>query len=80
VEGLVGQRQQQPGASTSAAAGGGGGDQGEVAVADGAAVAGGGLGLVSGDDDGEICSCLFKGLVFFLAREVPREPLLFIIR
>ncbi|CAI5471142.1 unnamed protein product [Closterium sp. Yama58-4] len=36
-----------------------------------------------GDEDDEetrACRRLFKGLVFFLGREVPREPLLFVIR
>jgi len=31
-------------------------------------------------DDAGVCAVLFKGLTFFLAREVPREPLLFMIR
>ena len=46
---------------------------------DGDAAAGGALGVDS-SDDGSVCGSLFKGLVFFLAREVPREPLLFVIR
>ncbi|CAI6011913.1 unnamed protein product [Closterium sp. NIES-65] len=36
-----------------------------------------------GDEDDEetrACGRLFRGLVFFLGREVPREPLLFVIR
>ncbi|GJP86332.1 hypothetical protein CLOP_g16367 [Closterium sp. NIES-67] len=36
-----------------------------------------------GDEDDEetrVCRRLFRGLVFFLGREVPREPLLFVIR
>ena len=32
------------------------------------------------DDDALLCECLFRGLVFFLGREVPQEPLLFVIR
>ena len=32
------------------------------------------------DDETTIYETLFKGLSFFLAREVPREPLLFVIR
>ena len=50
-----------------------------VAVAPPASVAGGALG-VSPDDDAAICAALLRGCVVFLAREVPREPLLFIIR
>jgi hypothetical protein len=46
----------------------------------GAAVAGGGLGSVDPDDDAGLCSVLLQGCCFFLAREVPREPLLFMIR
>ena len=42
-------------------------------------VAGGAL-RVQDNDDAAICERLFKGLVFFLGREVPREQLLFVIR
>ena len=42
-------------------------------------VAGGAL-RVQDDDEAGICERLFKGLVFFLGREVPREQLLFVIR
>lgn len=42
-------------------------------------MAGGALGVDS-DDDALLCECLFRGLVFFLGREVPQEPLLFVIR
>eukprot|EP00891_Asterochloris_glomerata_P002339 jgi/Astpho2/2339/Aster-05605 len=42
-------------------------------------LAGGALGVDS-DDDALLCECLFRGLVFFLGREVPQEPLLFVIR
>ncbi len=47
--------------------------------ADGARAAGGSLG-VDASDGSAVCGSLLKGLVFFLAREVPREPLLFVIR
>eukprot|EP00877_Chromochloris_zofingiensis_P002990 jgi/Chrzof1/12692/Cz07g04070.t1 len=46
---------------------------------EGTAVVGGAL-AVAPDDDASVCGSLFKGCVMFLAREVPREPLLFIIR
>ena len=42
-------------------------------------IAGGAL-RVQDNDDAAICERLFKGLVFFLGREVPREQLLFVIR
>ena len=42
-------------------------------------VAGGAL-RVQDDDEAGICERLFKGLVFFLGREVPREQLLFVVR
>ncbi|KAL3140127.1 hypothetical protein ABBQ38_004404 [Trebouxia sp. C0009 RCD-2024] len=42
-------------------------------------IAGGAL-RVQDDNDAGICERLFKGLVFFLGREVPREQLLFVIR
>ena len=42
-------------------------------------VAGGAL-RVQDDDEAGICERLFKGLVFFLGREVPGEQLLFVIR
>ncbi|KAL3153967.1 hypothetical protein ABBQ32_013523 [Trebouxia sp. C0010 RCD-2024] len=42
-------------------------------------IAGGAL-RVQDDDDAGICERLFKGLVFFLGREVPREQLLFVVR
>ncbi len=42
-------------------------------------IAGGAL-RVQDDDEAGICERLFKGLVFFLGREVPREQLLFVIR
>jgi hypothetical protein len=47
---------------------------------DGAAAAGGSLGVVAGDDEGELCGAVLRGCVVYLAREVPREPLLFIVR
>lgn len=42
-------------------------------------LAGGALG-VDADDDAAVCQHLFRGMVLFLAREVPREPLMFVIR
>ena len=42
-------------------------------------IAGGAL-RVQDNDDAAICERLFKGLVFFLGREVPREQLLFVVR
>ncbi|GBF98730.1 hypothetical protein Rsub_11279 [Raphidocelis subcapitata] len=62
------QQQQQQQQAAAAAVGG-----------EAAAVAGGALG-VAPDDDAAVCAALFRGCVFFLAREVPREPLLFVIR
>ncbi|EFJ52618.1 hypothetical protein VOLCADRAFT_54970, partial [Volvox carteri f. nagariensis] len=35
---------------------------------------------VDPNDEGSVCRNLFRGLVFFLGREVPREPLMLIIR
>lgn len=35
---------------------------------------------VDAHDDATLCEKLFNGLVFFLGREVPMEPLLFVIR
>ncbi len=32
------------------------------------------------DDESALCEALFRGLVFFLGREVPREALLLVIR
>ena len=32
------------------------------------------------DDEGAVCGALFRGLVFFLGREVPREALLLVLR
>ena len=32
------------------------------------------------DDEASLCGALFRGLVFFLGREVPREALLLVIR
>lgn len=40
----------------------------------------GGAADIDADDDAGVCANLFKGLVFFLGREVPREQLLLIIR
>ncbi len=55
------------------------GDDDEEEERDGEAAAGGALG-VDADDEASVCGALFSGLVFFLAREVPREPLLFVVR
>ena len=68
-------------AGASATAGGEGSgddDEGNDGEA-GEQAAGGALG-VDVDDEASVCGALFKGLVFFLAREVPREPLLLVIR
>ncbi|GMH37426.1 hypothetical protein BSKO_05299 [Bryopsis sp. KO-2023] len=35
---------------------------------------------VAADDEAALCANLFRGLVFFLGRECPMEPLLFVIR
>ena len=43
------------------------------AAADGAAAMG-------ADDEASLCGALFRGRVFFLGREVPREALLLVIR
>lgn len=40
----------------------------------------GGAADVDADDDAAVCAALFKGLVFFLGREVPREHLLLVVR
>jgi pescadillo protein len=79
------------GASTSApssaadralvAAGGQDGGLLESGGVDGVQAAGGALGGgVQADDEAALCGSLFKGLVFFLSREVPREQLAFVIR
>ena len=44
-----------------------------------AGIAGGAL-AVDADDDAAVCGALFRGLVFYLGREVPREPLLLVLR
>lgn len=44
------------------------------------AAAAGGAADVDADDDAGVCAALFRGLVFFLGREVPREALLLVIR
>ncbi len=44
-----------------------------------AAAAGGAVDLDANDDAG-LCAHLFRGLVFYLGREVPREALLLVIR
>ena len=55
-------------------AGEGAEDEGEEAVLVGGAVD------VEPDDDAGVCAALFRGLTFFLAREVPREQLLLVVR
>jgi hypothetical protein len=35
---------------------------------------------VDADDEGALCRTLFRGLVFLLGREVPKEALLLVIR
>ena len=39
-----------------------------------------GAAAVGADDEASLCGALFRGLVFFLGREVPREALLLVIR
>lgn len=53
--------------------------QAAVPDAAAAAVAGGAVD-VDADDDAGLCANLFRGLVFYLGREVPREALLLVIR
>ena len=40
----------------------------------------GGAAAVDADDEASVCSSLFRGLVFYLGREVPREALLLVLR
>ena len=42
--------------------------------------AAGGAAAVDANDEASLCGALFRGLVFFLGREVPREALLLVIR
>jgi hypothetical protein len=64
----------------SAPPGGGGAEAGADMDA-GTRAAGGALGLdVDPTDEAAVCRTLFRGLVFFLGREVPREPLMLVIR
>lgn len=65
--------------STAATAAGDATDEDDNDGEDGERAAGGALG-VDAEDEASVCGSLFKGLVFYLAREVPREPLLFAIR
>ena len=44
------------------------------------AAAAGGAAAADEDDEASLCSALFRGFVFFLGREVPREALLLVIR
>lgn len=47
----------------------------------GTRAAGGALGPgIDPSDEGAVCGSLFRGLVFFLGREVPREPLMLVVR
>lgn len=47
----------------------------------GTRAAGGALGPgIDPSDEAAVCGSLFKGLVFFLGREVPREPLMLVVR
>ena len=50
-----------------------------IAATDPAQIVGGATDIDS-DDSAAVCAALFKGLVFFLGREVPREQLLLVIR
>ncbi|CAG9463168.1 unnamed protein product [Pedinophyceae sp. YPF-701] len=65
--------------------GDGGSEEGDGGEGEGGGV-GQGKKLVGGsanaqaDDDAEICRTLFRGLVFYLGRETPREMLTFVIR
>ena len=55
----------------------------DTAAGDGEAAASapaGGAAAVGADDEASLCGALFRGLVFFLGREVPREALLLVIR
>ena len=55
----------------------------DTAAGDGeaaASAAAGGAAAVCADDEASLCGALFRGLVFFLGREVPREALLLVIR
>ena len=47
---------------------------------DQAVSAAGGALAVDAGDDAAVCGALFRGLVFYLGREVPREPLLLVLR
>ena len=42
--------------------------------------AAGGAAAAGADDEASLCGALFRGRVFFLGREVPREALLLVIR
>ena len=44
------------------------------------AAAAGGAADVDASDEASLCGELFRGLVFFLGREVPREALLLVVR
>ena len=66
-----------------AAAEGRGSDAGALVVAEPGAdgvEAAGGAADVDADDEAAVCGALFRGLTFFLGREVPREALMLVIR
>ena len=44
------------------------------------AAAAGGAAAADEDEEASLCGALFRGFVFFLGREVPREALLLVIR
>jgi len=50
----------------------------EVGEQDGGDLTGGSAG--AGDDDAKVCATLFKGLVFWVSREVPRDQVSFVLR
>lgn len=57
-----------------------GGRLSTAAAAAGPLSAAGGAADVDPDDEAGVCGGLFRGLVFYLGREVPREALLLVIR
>lgn len=50
-----------------------------IPLALGEEAAGGAVGM-DANDEASVCGALFRGMVFFLSREVPREPLLLVLR
>lgn len=65
-----------PGVGADTPSGGSAAEGGEAT----ASAAAGGAAAVDADDEASLCGALFKGLVLFLGREVPREALLLVIR